>query len=391
MVSVIKNPRGDGFLVSWRDRKRDAHTRVIAKQGAAKAFKRKVEPAEEVVKDKIRFTVAVDRFCEILEVKGNAVITIERFRRTIERHVNPLFGRRWVHEMDDTDLRQLLATLTPTVGQDAAEELTRMVKRVLKAAQISKNTTFDPDQVLLTVKSNAANSGLPGTEHLRPISSRGKVDPDDIPSFEEARDMLIGTTGVARILIALGLLAGLRDGEILALKLRHIVFDGEGYIMIRQFRRRSPKQLAKSDQYVTPSKPKKRTKTSNSERDVPLDPVLRAILKAHIATLVDCNPERPLLESSVNPMQPMSHVNAYHHLCTAQAALGIGKLRDGRMHVYSSHRLRDACVSLWLHAGHDIYDIAGWIGHADIATTIRDYARLMRREDEFRQALAVAA
>lgn len=40
------------------------------------------------------------------------------------------------------------------------------------------------------------------------------------------------------------------------------------------------------------------------------------------------------------------------------------------------HDLRKPCVSILVHQGHDVKSIQKWVGHADIDTTLRIYAKV---------------
>ena len=44
------------------------------------------------------------------------------------------------------------------------------------------------------------------------------------------------------------------------------------------------------------------------------------------------------------------------------------------------HHLRTSCVSILIHMGKDIKAIQKWVGHADIATTLKWYAKVKDKE-----------
>ena len=44
------------------------------------------------------------------------------------------------------------------------------------------------------------------------------------------------------------------------------------------------------------------------------------------------------------------------------------------------HNLRSSCVSILVHEGHDVKSIQKWVGHADIDTTLRIYAKVKDKE-----------
>ena len=46
------------------------------------------------------------------------------------------------------------------------------------------------------------------------------------------------------------------------------------------------------------------------------------------------------------------------------------------------HGLRSSCVSILVHEGYDIKSIQKWVGHADIDTTLRIYAKVKDKESK---------
>ena len=46
------------------------------------------------------------------------------------------------------------------------------------------------------------------------------------------------------------------------------------------------------------------------------------------------------------------------------------------------HGLRSSCVSILVHQGMDVKSIQKWVGHADIDTTLRIYAKVKDKESK---------
>lgn len=46
------------------------------------------------------------------------------------------------------------------------------------------------------------------------------------------------------------------------------------------------------------------------------------------------------------------------------------------------HGLRSSCVSILVHRGMDVKSIQKWVGHADIDTTLRIYAKVKDKESK---------
>ena len=44
------------------------------------------------------------------------------------------------------------------------------------------------------------------------------------------------------------------------------------------------------------------------------------------------------------------------------------------------HGLRSSCVSILIHEGFDVKSIQKWVGHADINTTLKIYAKVKDKE-----------
>ena len=46
------------------------------------------------------------------------------------------------------------------------------------------------------------------------------------------------------------------------------------------------------------------------------------------------------------------------------------------------HGLRSSCVSILVHQGMDVKSIQKWVGHADLDTTLRIYAKVKDKESK---------
>jgi integrase len=394
MASMSKNTRGKGWIVYYNDRKGLPQTKTLPTKKEAKAFKSYVElTIEAPVKAKITWQAAADRFIETLRAKALSPNTIDALSGQLTNHVNPVWGKRFVHELDDDDERSLLQLLCAYLDRRYADDIMRLVRRVRRDSVVNENAAGgNPDATLLAVRSKAAGQGLPDTEHLRQPTGTGNVTPEDLPAYGDVRTLLLHSTGVARIIFHLGFLAGLRSSEMLGLKRMDIDFEGTGRIHIRRIRRRTKKQHALATVTYVPPRKRKKVKSEESERSVEMDPVLRTELQAWLATLGD-DPECVLFPGAFGPTVPMVPDTLQYHISHAQKRLGIGQVVGDRLKAYSLHDLRDTCVSLWIHVGYDVADVSSWIGHADVGTTILDYARVLRDVDEHREermALAMA-
>lgn len=282
--------------------------------------------------------------------------TVTQFRATIRVHLTPILGGMSLIDIDRPVLAKVRAALDASKHPRAAAMARRLVRRVLKKAE---KLAWLPDGYF--EREWNAPPALLQEKRTRTVER-------DQLTLADVRLLLTKSLGVARIILHLALLAGLRIGEILALRWSDI--DAvPGYIRVDKTRG--------EDGSIGP------TKTPSSTRQVPISARLRAELDAwREATFRGADTDIVWKEGVP---APRLH-NATQWLAKEQTRLGIGTREtrptpDGyhrivHLGVYSTHRFRAACTAMWVHQGVPIDRIAKWLGHSDPSITLEIYAHL---------------
>lgn len=292
--------------------------------------------------------------------------TVRNFRCTVENHVRPQLGKR---RLTDLTFRSLQAWV-----DDLAFD-----KEAPRGFQTLRNAA---GCMSLTLK-HAVHKGLVGKNVMRDedlhIPGRKTVR-IDIPSKIEIRKMLdasgtvTGRGGVAKYLRAMlhtAVFAGLRQGELRALRWDHIDFES-GVIRVRV----AADNLGHVDE----------PKSAAGIRDVPLAPRLAVELKtwklasrANSGNLVFAG-ERGTM------VQPAAIDRSWHRLQRRILTGGKGQTVQPRER-YHFHALRHVCASLLIEAGLPPKRIQAIMGHASISMTFDRYGHLFEDPEAVQNAM----
>jgi integrase len=189
-------------------------------------------------------------------------------------------------------------------------------------------------------------------------------NPLPIPFGRPLADRLDRSAGVLRILLHLLIHAGLRIGEALALTRADIDFA----------HKKGPRINVSLS--MRPDRTLGVPKTPSGLRAVPIN----SALKAEILTWFDAikGPRHmQLISDDPDKIYSYNQVSWMHR--DFQSGL------DGEL--YGFHRYRAACVTTWLLAGIRLNDLIGWIGHADLRTTIETYCHAVILAEELWRAM----
>lgn len=174
-----------------------------------------------------------------------------------------------------------------------------------------------------------------------------------------------------RLMPLLGATCGLRQGEILGLRLQDIDFE-KLELNVRQ-------QIKLIDTRPTPALPKfKKT------RVVPLPEFVADELSAFLRFAEVLEGERTLSPSvggiilTLRERKPINK-NYYNTRYWHPAILSAGLLRSRSN---GTHALRHFCASTWLEHGVSIRAVAEYLGHSDPGFTLRIYTHLMPKSDD---------
>lgn len=284
--------------------------------------------------------------------------TVTQFRATIRLYLVPILGGLSLIDIDRPVLAKVRAALDASEHPGAAAMARRLVRRVLKKAE---KLAWLPDGYFER-EWNAPPALLQDRS--------GRAALRDHLTLAEVRLLLLQSIGLARIILHLALLAGLRIGEILALRWSDI--DAvPGYIRVDKTRG--------EDGSIGP------TKTPSGTRQVPISAWLRAELDVWREATFR-GPDTDIVWKEGIPAVRLH--NATQWLAKEQTRLGIGTRdtkptpkghrRTVHLGVYSTHRFRAACTAMWVHQGVPIDRIAKWLGHSDPRITLEIYAHLFK-------------
>lgn len=211
-----------------------------------------------------------------------------------------------------------------------------------RATGLAAKTVNNQLAVLAKLLSLAAERGL--VQSVPKAKKLKSPNPDfDFLTFEEAAPFLTAAEPKWRALVVVLLRTGLRVGEALALKWKDVDLTN-GSLRIRATRW--------NGQEGTPK--------SGAARSVPLSGDALAALKVHrhLRTYVFSHDDgRPFTHSELKDVVP--------NTCR----------RAGLAKRLTNHGLRHTCCSHLVMHGVNLVEVKEWMGHADIATTMR-YAHL---------------
>jgi integrase len=257
--------------------------------------------------------------------------TQKRYRQTLTTHLLPAFGNYRLRDIGTVDLQRfVLQKMKGGLGWESANHLRNLVSKVFeRAKQWNCHSGVNP----------ASGVSLP--EKI-PVREKHALTPEQIPRlFELLKEP-------ARTSVLLGILTGMRVGEILGLRRKDVDFV-TGEIRIEQANYRGL--------FGPP-------KTKGSKRSLPIPRALAAPLAracGHHARSAD---ECVVFQSRYG--KPLSDSNLLHrHLKPAGAKIGAPWL--------NWHTLRRTHATLLQVAGASLKDAQAQLGHSKMSTTLEIY------------------
>ncbi len=185
-------------------------------------------------------------------------------------------------------------------------------------------------------------------------------------TLEELRLLLAALPDGWHLFFEFLAVTGLRISEAIGLRWEHLDLGEAPHVEVReQFYRGTRKRL----------------KSRDGERNVPLSPAMSAGLLAHRRDTYK-GPKTPVFASATgSELQPSNLRNRVLN----RAAISVGLYmevsgKDGKPRERSTvgfHIFRHTCASLLFAEGRNVKQVAEWLGHADPGFTLRTYVHLM--------------
>ena len=325
------------YIVGFRDQYGRWHEKAAgARRKDAEALLRRIgqEIAEGTYgqeREDPTFSEFAARFLTAKE-GGIKLSTLDDYQQVIHNHLNPFFGRMRLSGITPLKVQGFLAWegergISPATTGKAFRVLKVILRQALAWELIGRDPT----------------SGVRG-----PRQERKEMD---FLTPEETTALLEAAEGETRDIIAVAALAGLRQGEIFALRWGDIDLEASSIQVVRAYR---------NGRFTEP-------KTAASRRAVPISGHLERILRARYEAAGAPRPEDLVFPSQAGgPLDRANFITRSFE--PALAAAGLRRIRF--------HDLRHTYASLAISAGMDPKGLQRAMGHSSIMVTMDTYAHL---------------
>jgi integrase len=295
------------------------------------------------------------------EAEGLAEKTITDLRWSLSNHLLVFFKNHRLSEITPQEIDRYKISKARERQQldEARTKGEKVHERGLSNNSIN-HTLSDLSQVLECaceyglIAANPASGKRRRLKTTRP--SRPWVEPEQLPVFLEAAKV-DDEAGVGRVLLGVLAGAGLRIGEALALRWRHV-------------------DLPTGTLHIVDSK------TAAGVRSVDLTAALREELVLWRATTQHSKPDDYVLPTSTGRKHNPS--NLRRDVLTPAVEVANTKLaKDGiaLLEAITFHSLRRTYASLRCACGDDVRDTAGQLGHEDPRFTLKTYTQATKRRE----------
>jgi integrase len=336
---------------SFRGTKREAQIEC-AKLVAAMGKGDYIEPSNTTVAEFVR--ARIDQWENSGEISAR---TAQRYRQSLDNQITPHIGDRVLAKLQPLNIEAWHNALRPTASARTIGHAHRVLGKALKDA----------------AKNNIVSRNVCALEAAPKVQETERVIVHDIPALmAKLKDWRHGAAAMV------ALFAGLRLGEVLALKWSNVDLDGK-VIKVRE-------ALEHTLQFGTRFK---QPKSRAGRRDISMPDVLVTALREHRKAQLELRlqlgagrlPDDALLFGTLDgrPLNPNAISMRWNEF-----AESVG------MPDVTFHALRHTHASQLIDQGVDIVTISKRLGHAKPDITLRCYAHLFRKDDS-RAAAAINA
>jgi integrase len=346
--------RGSRYVITWeyRGQQRKESFATITEAREAKGNR---TAGEKRPRSRVRFGEYFEEWIESYAgrtSRGFSETTRPEYRRPITAHALARWKTWKLSEIEPADVRDLF-------GQMRRDDCsTSQIKKLRAALSVMFATAVEDGVVrsnpVLGVRIPAPPDGeAPGEEKAKALTR------------EDLAILLAALPDDWRLFFEFLTHTGLRISEAIGLRWEHLDLGESPKLEIRE-------QLYKGK--------RKRLKSKDGERDLPLSPGMAHRLLAHRRDGYQ-GPKAPVFASKAGT--ELRPENVYRRVL-APTAIGAGfKIEveiDGEKRPRSTvsfHTFRHTCASLLFEAGRNVKQVQAWLGHADPGFTLSTYIHLM--------------
>lgn len=319
----------------------------------------KVGRGERIVPTKVALSDYIEQWLETQEARLRPK-TYEGYSNALRLHVKPRLGNRRLQAVTVDDVAALIGSMTK--GERYVEKDGVVTKTSGKpfAAWTIRGTLV----ALGRVYASATRAGLAASNPVR-LLDRGERPAKtrrEFPSLDVATigRLIAATPDRYRVIVALSVLTGIRQGEALGLVW--------GDVDVKTGVIRISRQLDRHQRLVEP-------KTAAAKREIPIPPSLGRMLSAHKAKAFEQGRAKAIDFVFTSPSGRPMHYGAIvrQGLAKAIKAAGLPHL--------SWHDLRHVAASSLISQGVSVAYLSRVLGHASPAITLSTYAHEFARAE----------
>jgi integrase len=332
--------RGKRYVVVWRHRGRQ-RKEFFGTLAEAREAKGRRQAGERRPASRVGFEDYYEGWIESYAgrtARGFSSSSREEYRRTIESHALPRWATWRLADVEPADVRELFGDLRRSGNSTSA------IKRLRAALSAMFPTAVDDGKL----RSNPVSGiRIPAAPNEEPEDGRAKA-----LTRAQLRVLLAAIPSESRLLFEFLAHTGLRISEAIGLTWAHLDLGESPRVRVRE-------QFYKGE--------RKRLKSGNGRRDVPLSTGMAAKLLAHRRDSYRGD-DAPVFASKTGmPLYPQNV--SRHVLKPAAESVGLGWV--------TYHTLRHTCGSLLFEAGRNVKQVSEWLGHADPSFTLNTYVHLL--------------
>lgn len=332
---------GCPYVVVWRHRGRQ-YKETFRTFAEAREAKGNRDAGERRPETRVRFGDYFDDWIESYAgrtARGFSETTRREYRRPIERYGVPKWATWRLAEIEAADVRELFGDMRRRGATSAA------IKKLRAALSAMFATAVEDGQV----RSNPVQGvRVPLAVHDQ------REDEREVRALTRA-ELAIFLSALPeewRLFYEFLAHTGMRISEVVGLTWANLDLGERARVRVRE-------QLYKGE--------RKRLKTGNGRRDIPLSGAMTERLLAQRRDTY-AGPESPVFASraatALNPSNIWRQT-----LKPTRDAVGLPWV--------TFHSFRHTCASLLFEAGRNVKQVSEWLGHADPAFTLRRYVHLM--------------